>query len=152
MSVDLDRLRAALNSERPVRAALAALLAFHALRPGELRSLQLTDIIDGRLRIGGLVIALAADVRTRLAAWLDERHRRWLRTANPHLFINIDTAVLTTSVSAFWANATLGNSAQTLVEDRVLDEATATGDVRRICDLFDITVETALRYVRLHDA
>ncbi|MEW1838395.1 hypothetical protein AB0392_10605 [Nonomuraea angiospora] len=85
MPIDLDRLRAALNSEQPVRAALAALLAFHALCPGELRSLQLTDIIDGRLRIGGRVIALAADVRTRLAAWLDERHRRWLRTANPHL-------------------------------------------------------------------
>ncbi|MFI6741237.1 hypothetical protein ACIBI9_50690 [Nonomuraea sp. NPDC050451] len=49
-------------------------------------------------------------------------------------------------------NATLGISAQALVEDRVLDEATATGDVRRICDLFDITVETALRYVGLHDA
>ncbi|MFG6199040.1 hypothetical protein [Nonomuraea sp. JJY05] len=95
------------------------------------------------------MIALAAAVRTRLVAWLDERHRRWPRTANPHLFINTDTAVLTTSVSAFWVNAKLGISAQTLVEGRVLDEAT--GDVRRICDLF-ITVETALRYVGLHDA
>jgi hypothetical protein len=37
-------------------------------------------------------------------------------------------------------------SAQAIREDRILDEAIATGDVRRICDLFGLTVEAALRY------
>ncbi|WP_188197586.1 hypothetical protein [Nonomuraea sp. SYSU D8015] len=66
------------------------------------------------------------------------------------MFINADTAVVISPVSAFWINATLGISAQALREDRILDEAAATGDVLRICDLFDVTVETALRYVSFH--
>ena len=40
-----------------------------------------------------------------------------------------------------------GLSPQALREDRILHECHATGgDVRRICDLFGLTVESALRY------
>jgi hypothetical protein len=38
-------------------------------------------------------------------------------------------------------------AARVLREDRVLDEAHATaGDIRRLCDLFGITVHTAARF------
>ena len=49
MPMDLEILRDALNSPEPARAALAALVAFHALRTSQLRALQLADIRDGRL-------------------------------------------------------------------------------------------------------
>jgi hypothetical protein len=88
LPLDLTTLRDALDPGYPARAALAALVAFHALRNAQLRSLQLTDIRDGRLRLPGRTILLAAPVRQRLTAWLDNRARRWPHTANPHLFIN----------------------------------------------------------------
>ena len=41
---------------------------------------------------------------------------------------------------------------QTLREDRILDEVRATGgDVRRICELFGLSVEGALRYTSTLD-
>jgi hypothetical protein len=46
----------------------------------------------------------------------------------------------------------LGLNAQAVREDRILDEVQATGgDVRRICDLFGITVGAALRYTATAD-
>jgi hypothetical protein len=42
------QLRDAINSANPARAALTAIVAFHGLRSGQLRKLQLTDIHDGR--------------------------------------------------------------------------------------------------------
>jgi hypothetical protein len=59
-----------------------ALVAFHALIGKQVRELQLTDISDGRLFLGGRDIPLAAPVRTRLAAWLDYRHLTWPNSAN----------------------------------------------------------------------
>ncbi|WP_278258194.1 hypothetical protein [Nocardioides convexus] len=53
---------------------------------------MLTDIVDGRLTIGDRVIPLAAPVRTRLAAWLDHRNRRWPGSINPHLLVSRRTA------------------------------------------------------------
>jgi hypothetical protein len=50
-------------------------VAFHALRSEQLRSLQLTDLRDGRLHLPGRTILLAAPVRQRLAAWLGGRRR-----------------------------------------------------------------------------
>ena len=45
---------------------------------------------------------------------------------------------------------TLGVSAQAVREDRILDEALATGgDIRRLCDLFGLTVGGAERYARV---
>jgi hypothetical protein len=84
--------REAIHSGQPAREALAALVAFHALRSGQLAGLELTDVRDGRLHLDGRVIPLAGPVRERLAAWLDERARRWPATVNPHLFINWYTA------------------------------------------------------------
>jgi hypothetical protein len=69
------------------------------------------------------------------------------------LFINWYTAVRESPVSRPWISHTLGISPQAVREDRILDEALATrGDVRRLCDLFGLTVGGAERYVRPAEA
>lgn len=92
LPLNLDTVREAIHSSQPARAALAALVAFHALRSGQFASLKITDVRDGRLHLDGRVIPLAGPVRERLAAWLDERAHRWPATVNPHLFISWYTA------------------------------------------------------------
>ena len=109
--------------------------------------LQLTDIVDGRLTLSGRVIPLAGPARVRLAAWLDHRARTWPGSANPHLFINRKTAPRLTRCGRYFPWVRAGISPQALREDRILQECHATGgDVRRICDLFGLTVDAALRY------
>ena len=148
LPLNLDAVREAIHSGQPARAALGALVAFHAPRSGQLASLKLTDVHDGRLHLDERLIPLAGPVRERLTAWLDERARRWPATVNPHLFINWYTAIRETPVSGPWITHTLGISPQAVREDRILDEALATGgDIRRLCDLFGLTVGGAVRYV-----
>jgi hypothetical protein len=109
----------------------------------------LTDIVDGRLILDGREIPLAAPVRTRLAAWLDHRNRTWPGSANPHLLINRRTAprLVTVGRNFPWRDTALRPRA--LREDRILHEIHATGgDVRRICDLFGLSVEGATRYLK----
>jgi hypothetical protein len=152
LPLDLDVLRQALHCADPARAALAALLAFHAPRPQHLRALHLTDVRDGRMILEDRTVLLAGPARARLAAWLDERARRWPHTINPHVFINQYTAVRTRPVSKVWVTDTLGISARAIRDDRILHEACATeGDVRRLCDLFGLSVPTALRYTHSPD-
>ncbi len=112
-----------------------------------MRGLQLTDIHTGRLHLHGRGIPLAEPVRVRIAAWLSHRNQRWPRTLNPHLFISKRTALRTTPVGVQWITRTLGMTTQAIREDRILDELHATGgDVRRICDLFGLTIPGAARY------
>ncbi|MFF9803206.1 hypothetical protein ACF1G3_38195, partial [Streptomyces rochei] len=145
--VDLDQLRLALQAADPARAVLAALIAFHGLPPRQLRTLPLIALRDGRLHLPGRTIVLADPVRTRLTTYLAHRNRRWPGTANPHLFLNHRTACLLKPVRADWITLTLGMSAQAVLEDRILYEALATrGDIRRLCDLFGLSVEGAQRY------
>ncbi len=152
LPADLDALRSALHGEDPAAAAMAALLGFHGIRSGQMRRLTLTDIRDGKLHIDTRVIPLADPVRERLAAWLDHRARRWPRTVNPHLFIHQRTAAHTDSVGTRWPALRMGMSVRAIRDDRILHEAHATaGDVRRLVDLFGITVKTATRYTRTVD-
>jgi integrase len=151
LPIDLTPLRDAILSPKPVRAALAALVAFHALRPKDICALALTDLRDGRLHLDGRTILLADPVRTSLTRWLDERTRRWPNTVNPHLFINLHTAVRTCPADPTWVSATIGVSAQAIREDRILHEAITTGDIRRLCDLFGLTVGGAERYTHTID-
>ena len=152
MPMDLEILRDALNSPEPARAALAALVAFHALRTSQLRALQLADIRDGRLFLPDRTVPLAAPVREKLAAWLDERARRWPATVNPHVFISQYTAVRLGAVSGDWISGKNRVPAQAIREDRILHEALAThGDVRRLGDLFGLSVGAAERYAHTTD-
>lgn len=101
----------------------------------------------GRLRLEKRTIPLAAPVRIRLAAWLDHRARTWPGSINPHLFVSRKTAprLLPVGKQFPWTKTNL--RPQALREDRILQEIHATGgDVRRICDLFGIGIDAALRY------
>jgi hypothetical protein len=141
-------IRDALDSPDPAVALAVALVAFHALTNQQLRTLQLTDIVDGRLLLDGRSIPLAAPVRARLAAWLEHRQRRWPGTLNPHLIITRKTGPRLTPVAQTFPWTKLPFSSKALREDRILQEIHASGgDVRRICDLFGIRIEAAMRYV-----
>lgn len=146
---DIDAVRQALNSSDRARAALTALVAFHGLRSGQLRHLKLTDIRDRRLHLDSRVIPLANPVRQRIAAWLDERNRRWPTSTNPHLFIHFRTAHRDDPVGGRWVFLTLGlpGGAQAIRQDRILHEAIESGgDPRRLCDLFGLSIQHATRY------
>lgn len=148
MPAHADKIRESLLSPNPACAALTALATFHGLRAGELRNMHLTDLGDGRLRLGNRTILLAEPVRVRLAAWLDHRNRRWPNTANPHVFLNHRNSSRTMPTGSRWLTLATGIPIHVLREDRILHEARATGgDVRRICDLFGLTVDAALRYL-----
>lgn len=152
LPLDTEAIRAALDSPQPASAFAVALVAFHALTSRQVRTVRLTDIADGRLSIEGRTIPLAAPVLPRLAAWLDYRSATWPNTSNPHLFINRRTAPRLTPVSRPFPWRDVKLRPQTLREDRILDEVRATGgDVRRICELFDLSVDGALRYTSTFD-
>lgn len=145
-------MRAALDSDNPACAALAGLLAFHAVRVRQLREIRLTDLHDGRLHLGEQVIPLAQPVRDRLSAYLDYRNRRWPQTANPHLFVSYHSAGRTDPVGMSYIQNQLGMPAQAIRQDRILDEAIATrGDLRRVIDLFGLSPAGALRYTAMAD-
>ncbi|WP_154676332.1 hypothetical protein [Amycolatopsis benzoatilytica] len=149
MPMELTKVREALNCGKPVREALAALVAFHALRSSELRRLLLTDLHDRRLHIGQRTVPVAPHVQEKITAWLNERARRWPNTVNPHLFINGHTGVRTCAVTPSWISNTIGASADAIRQDRILNEATATdGDARRLSDFFGITTQGSERYTR----
>jgi integrase len=152
LPADLAVLREGLESPDPARTALTAMLAFHGLRAGQLCALRLTDLYDGRLHLDDRTILLAAPVRQRLAAWLDHRNQRWPNGANPHLFIHYRTATQTRPVGVHWLHLKLGISVRAIREDRILDEAYASaGDIRRLCDLFGLSVKAAERYTATLD-
>lgn len=147
-----EKIRTSLLSPDPACAALTALATFHGLRAGELRNMQLSDLADGRLRLGRRSILLAEPVRVRINAWLDHRNKHWPTTGNPHVFLNHRNSTRTTPVGGRWLTLATGIPIHVLREDRILHEARATdGDVRRICDLFGLTVEGALRYLPTPD-
>lgn len=140
-------IKAGLHSPDPARAALTALLAFYALHKRQLRALRLTDIRDHRLRIEDRLLPIPVPVHDRLSRYLDYRAQRWPGSINPHLFINQRTAGHPDPVGPRWIRLSLQLPPRLLREDRILDEAHARpGDARRLCDLFGITVATALRY------
>ncbi|OXM59571.1 hypothetical protein CF165_47070 [Amycolatopsis vastitatis] len=152
LPADLALMKEGLTSPDPSRAVMTALLAFHGLSSGQLRNLRLTDIRDGRLHFDDRTILLAEPVRVRLTAYLNYRNQRWPRTANPHLFVHYRSALGTKPVGTRWPGLVLGAAARDIRTDRILDEVRATGgDVRRICDLFGLSVGAAVRYTAILD-
>ncbi len=152
LPLDTATIRTALNSPNAADALAIALVAFHALTSREVRAIRITDIADGRLRIDNRLIPLAAPVLPRLAAWLHYRAAIWPNTANMHLIINRRTGPRLTPVSRSFPWIQIGMAPQTLREDRILDEVRATGgDVRRICELFNLSVLGAMRYTGVLD-
>jgi len=147
LPLDTEAIRQTLGSPDPAIALAVALVAFHALTSRQLRELTLTDIVDGRLTLEGREIPLAAPVLVRLSAWLDHRARTWPGTVNPHLFISRRSAPRLVPVGRQFPWRRTDLRPQALREDRILQEIhVAGGDIRRICDLFGLSVEGALRY------
>lgn len=152
LPLDTEAIKQALNAANPRTALAVSLVAFHALTNKQLQQLKLTDIVDGRLTRDGRVIPLAGPVRVRLAAWLDYRAATWPHTINPHLFVSQKSAPRLIPIGRQfpWTNTNL--SPQALREDRILQEIHATGgDIRRICDLFGLSIEAAMRYASTID-
>ncbi|WP_309299587.1 hypothetical protein, partial [Phytohabitans aurantiacus] len=146
--VDLARLKELLNSDDPVKAALSALLAFHAVRIWQLRSMKLTDYHDGRLYLGDQVILLAPPVRQRLDAYLRHRQATWPTSTNPHMFIHLRNWSHHGQVWPAWIAIQLGMSPQVIRRDRILDEAHATsGDIKQLVELFGLSIDGAAPYV-----
>ncbi|MFJ3304999.1 hypothetical protein ACIPSA_18110 [Streptomyces sp. NPDC086549] len=84
-----------------------------------------------------------------MAAYLDHRTKTWPTTRDTHLFINRKTAPRTTPASRNFPWIADQLKPQELREDRILQEIHATGgDVRRICDLFGLSITAALRYTQ----
>ena len=136
-----------MNSPDPAIALAVAMVAFHALTGKQLRGLKLADIADERLTLDGRVIPLAGPVGVRLPAWLDHRARTWPASINPHLFVTRRSAPRLIPVGPQFPWQKTNGKPQALREDRILREILATGgDIRRICDLFDLKVDTAMRY------
>ena len=147
LPLDTESVRQALNSPNPATALAVALVAFHALTAKEVQNLQLTDIVDGRLHINNRNIPLADPVLSRLTAWLNHRAVKWPGSINTHLFVGMRNAPRLGPVGRqfTWTNTDL--RPQTLREDRILQEIhTNGGDIRRICDLFGLSVSAATRY------
>jgi site-specific recombinase XerC len=147
LPLNTEAIRDALDSADPAIALAVALVAFHAPTGRQLRELALTDIVDGRLTLEGRDIPLAGAVLVRLRVWLDHRARTWPNTINPHLFITRRSAPRLTQVGAQFPWRGTNLTAQALREDRIVQEIHATGgDIRRLCDLFGLSVEGAMRY------
>lgn len=142
-------LQAALDSPDPARAAVVALIAYHALRHHQVQQLKLTDIRDGRLHLPDRTIPLAQPVLDRVNTYVEFRNRRWPNTANPHLFLNYRNANALNPPGSRWLHLTLGipGGVTAVRTDRILDEAEATdGDIRAITAMFHLSISAAERY------
>ncbi|MFG3552496.1 hypothetical protein [Streptomyces sp. NPDC047725] len=148
LPTDTAPLREALTSPDPARAAITALLVFHALHIAEIRALTLTDLDQHRLHLPKRTVLLADPVRERLTTYLTHRTKTWPHTANPHLFLTHRSAATTTPVSAPWIHRQYPSSSHLLRNDRIVNEAQATADARMICELFGLSFQAATRYTR----
>jgi site-specific recombinase XerC len=145
--LDTAAIRAALNHPRPSVALAVALVAFCGLTSAQVCHIKLTDISDGYLSIDDRRIRLAGPVKVRLAAWLDYRAQTWPNTLNPYLLVSRKSAPRTKTVSRknMWNGVEF--NAQALREDRILNELLESGgDIRRVYELFGLTVSGAMRY------
>ena len=137
---------------RLARRLAVALAAVHAARPGAIRALQLDDADLGnqRITIAGGSHPLDDLTRQLLLAWLEHRRRRWPNPANPHLIINMNTALETGPVSSWWIERELRGQTATLDRlriDRQLEEALVHGpDPLHLAEVFGMDEKTAIRY------
>ncbi|MFF0414893.1 hypothetical protein ACFYUY_31160 [Kitasatospora sp. NPDC004745] len=155
-----DRLRGLLDRLDGPRARLAvALVAGHGVRPLEVARFRLDDLDLIRrtlwIRRGDdhrhtlYLDALTLDL---LAAWLQERRRKWPTSPNPHLFITSQSAhhPAQPPLSYCGLRASFdqtGTLPKQLWSDRVLGEAKHTTDPVHLVRVFGIHPHTAVRYV-----
>lgn len=138
----------------PVLQVVLALIGVRALHPHQVRHLQLeqVDLPNRRLDIAGAHRSLDPFTTEAISAYLAYRHDRWPDTGNPHLLLTRRTAHERGPVSQFWLAGRLRGLPATLRqlrEDRILDEALATGgDPLHLAVMFGLTAKPALRYAQ----
>ncbi len=150
LPLDIHLITTRLHSDNPATALVVALIAFHGLRLQQLQRLRLTDIRDGKLNIDGRTIPLADTPRGHLATYLTHRNNTWPESLSTHLFINSRTSRRDEPAGRRWFRLAIGPglTARQLREDRILNEADATGgDIRAIADLFGLSINASTRYV-----
>jgi hypothetical protein len=107
------------------------------------------DLASRRLRLAGTDRPIRELTAKVLREWLDYRHRRWPRTANPHLLISKESALRHGQVSTAYLTSLRGLPAtlERLRIDCQLTEAMATGfDPLHLAEVFAISKQTAIRY------
>jgi integrase len=154
-----DRLRGLLDRAPGAQARIAAaLVAIHALRECDLRSLLLADLdrAGGQLTVRrhqGPRQIILDELTLRLASqWLRERSQRWPRSTNPHLLVSQQTATdpagsPMSRYAIYVIFNALGVAPSHLRIDRILDEARHTADPVHLMRVFGISDGAALRYV-----
>jgi hypothetical protein len=157
--IPTDRLCGLIDrAEGPMAQLVVALVAIHGLGKRETPQLLLEDL---DLPSGTLItrremlrhkVYLDEITHPLAAAWLRERHLRWLHTTNPYLLISQQTAAMATRPPISSMVMTdifrpLGLNPSKLRQDRILDEARHTADPVHLIRVFGIAAETAMRYV-----
>lgn len=157
--IPTDRLRGLIDrAGGPIAQLVVALVAIHGLGKHETPQLLLADLDQPggslliRRDLAQHTVYLDELTRTLVIAWLRERHRRWPRTANPHLLVSQQTAAMDTlpPISSMVMTdifRPLGLSPSRLRQDRILDEARHTADPVHLMRVFGISAATAMKYV-----
>ncbi|MEU7158480.1 site-specific integrase [Streptomyces chrestomyceticus] len=159
-SLPADRIAGLLDQlDDPRDRLMTALVAIHALLPGQLTRLLHGDLdrSKGRLRLrrpghSDHLVYLDAFTLRLATAWEHRRHRRWPDSSNPHLFVTRNTAVDDSGppISADTVYKTfrrLGLPPSVLRIDRIYDEARHSADPVRLMQLFGLSNHSATRYV-----
>ncbi|MFC6083005.1 hypothetical protein [Sphaerisporangium aureirubrum] len=135
-----------------------ALVAIHGLGKAETARLLLGDLdlsagtLIARRDPARHIVYLDELTHTLAVTWMRERHHRWPHTANPHLLVSQQTAVMDalppiSSMVMTDIFRPLGLSPSKLRQDRILDEARHTADPVHLMRVFGISAKTAMKYV-----
>jgi hypothetical protein len=131
---------------------VVALIGVHALRPQQLRLLLLAgiDLPNHKIHVDASPRTLDAFTIDAIKHYLAYRRRRWSHTSNPHLLVSSVTTHDHAPVCGPWLSKLfhgLPATATQLRQDRILDEARATGaDPLHLTAMFGFAAETGLRY------
>lgn len=158
--IPTDQLRGLIDrADGPMAKLIVTLIAIHGLGKKETTRLLTDDLnlSSGRLLVrrstGQHTVYLDELTHAHAIAWLSDRHRRWPRTANPHLLATGQTAddarnppIALTVIDAIFLK--LGLSPSKLRQDRILDEAMHAADPVHLMRVFGLTAKPAMRYVQ----
>lgn len=138
--------------DRPDHRLIVLLAGVHALSTSQISNLRLDhlDLAGKRFFINGRPRPLDEFTREHLVAWLSVRHKRWPRTANPHVLVTSPSASRVVPVGRTYvkgAFADLPVTASGLRVDRLVSEAMDNrGDALRIALLFGMSAQAAAGY------
>jgi hypothetical protein len=149
-----DYARVVAAATGPAARLVVVLAGVHAARPGQIRTLTLTDadLWQRRLVVAGNPRRMDDLTRAVLLDWLVHRRTTWPLTANPHLLLTPLSARSMAPVSATWLRGLTAGSGVPLDRlrmDRQLEESLTHGpDPLHLQRLFAISDATAMRYAR----